>query len=133
VAGILDSNRKAFQDKELKNEYVYNEIRDKVAKGWSGAKGQLIPGIDNLDLISSDEHILGLLRDGIKYRDKPKARQSGNSIAALTNKRTNTQIPSGSESELSDLRKQARGGDKKAADNLLVAQLRNLRSARTNR
>jgi len=133
VAGILDSNRKSFQDKELKNEYVYNEIRDKVAKGWAGAKGQLIPGIDNLDLISSDEHILGLLRDGIKYRDKPKARQSGNSIAALTNKRTNTQIPAGSESEMSDLRNKARGGDKKAADNLLVAQLKNIRAARTSR
>ena len=107
--------------------------RDKVAKGWAGAKGQLIPGIDNLDLISSDEHILGLLRDGLKYRDRPKAKQSGNSIAALTSKRSNSQIPGGGESELADLRKQARGGDKKAADNLLMAQLTKIRSARAGR
>jgi hypothetical protein len=136
VSGILDSNRKSFQDKELKNEYVYNEVRDKVAKGWSGARGQLIPGIDNLDLISSDEHILGLLRDGLKYRDKPKSKQAGNSIAALTNKRSNSQIPGGNESDLADLRNKARGRGKEAtqaADNLLVAQLRNLRSARTSR
>lgn len=136
VSGILDSNRKNFQDKELKNEYVYNEVRDKVAKGWSGARGQLIPGIDNLDLISSDEHILGLLRDGLKYRDKPKSKQAGNSIAALTSKRSNSQIPGGNESDLADLRNKARGRGKEAtqaADNLLVAQLRNLRSARTSR
>lgn len=136
VQGILESNRKGFQDKELKNEYVYNEIRDKVARGWSGAKGQLIPGIDNLDLISSDEHILSLVRDGLKYRDKPKSRQAGNSIAALTNRRTNSQIPGGNESDLADLRNKARGRGKEAtqaADNLLVAQLRNLRSARTGR
>ena len=136
VQGILESNRKAFQDKELKNEYVYNEIRDKVARGWAGAKGQLIPGIDNLDLISSDEHILSLVRDGLKYRDKPKSRQAGNSIAALTNRRTNSQIPGGNESDLADLRNKARGRGKEAtqaADNLLVAQLRNLRSARTSR
>ena len=133
VTEVLDTNRKNFQDKELKNEYVYNEVRDKVAKGWAGAKGQLIPGIDNLDLISSDEHILGLLRDGLKYRDRPKAKQSGNSIAALTSKRSNSQIPGGNESELADLRKQARGGDKKAADNLLMAQLTKIRSARAGR
>jgi hypothetical protein len=136
VSGILESNRKAFQDKELKNEYVYNEVRDKVAKGWTGARGQLIPGIDNLDLISSDEHILGLLRDGLKYRDKPKSRQAGNSIAALTSKRSNSQIPGGNESDLADLRNKARGRGKEAtqaADNLLVAQLRSLRAARTSR
>lgn len=133
VQGILESNRKAFQDKELKNEFVYNEVREKVARGWTGAHGQLIPGIDNLDLISSDEHILGLLRDGLKYRDRPKSKQAGNSIAALTSRRSNSQIPSGSESDIADLRKQARGGDKKAADNLLVAQLRNLRAARASR
>ena len=40
VTEVLDTNRKNFQDKELKNEYVYNEVRDKVAKGWAGAKGQ---------------------------------------------------------------------------------------------
>jgi len=133
VSEILDNNRKNFQDKELRNEYVYKEIRDKVAKGWAGAEGQLVPGIRNLDLVTSDEHILSLIRDGFKYRDKPKAKQSGNSIAALTSRRSNSQIPSGGESELADLRKQARGGDKKAADNLLMAQLTKIRSARAGR
>ena len=133
VRQILDSGRKGFKDKELRNEYVYNEVREKVAKGWAGAKGQLVPGVDNIDLISADEHIVSLLRDGLKYRDRPRARQAGGSIAALTGKRSGTQIVDNGKDEMSSLREKARGGDKKAADNLLVAQLRNLRSARTSR
>ena len=70
VAEVLESSRKSFKDKELRNQYVYNEIREKVAKGWEGAKKQLVPGIDNIDLISSDEHLVSLLRDGLKYRDQ---------------------------------------------------------------
>jgi len=131
VRQILDSGRKGFKDKELRNEYVYNEIRDKVAKGWAGAKAQLVPGVDNIDLISADEHIVSLLRDGLKYRDRPKVRQAGGSIAALTTKRSGTQIVDNSRDEMSSLREKARGGDKKAADNLLVAQLRNMRAARS--
>lgn len=130
VQEYLDSNRKAFQDKELKNEYVYREIREKVAKGWAGAKNQLVPGVDNIDLISSDEHILSLLRDGLKYRDKPKARSAGSSIAALTSRRSGTQIPSSNQDEISSLRQKAQSGDKKAAHNLLVAQLQSLRAGR---
>lgn len=134
VAQILDSNRKNFKDKELKNNYVYNEIREKVAKEWPSAKGQLVPGVDNIDLISSDEHILGLLRDGLKYRDKPKTKQSGNSIAVLTQRKGSSSIAGGSKGEdLNNLREKARGGDKKAADNLLVAQLNALRAQRGNR
>ena len=130
VNEILENNRKNFADKELKNSYVYNEIREKVAKDWAGAKSQLVPGVDNIDLISSDEHILSLLRDGLKYRDRPKAKSSGASIAALTNTKARTAMPSGERDEINDLRKQARGGDKKAADNLLMAQLRNIRAGR---
>jgi hypothetical protein len=130
VNEILENNRKNFQDKELKNSYVYNEIRDKVSKDWAGAKSQLVPGVDNIDLISSDEHILSLIRDGLKYRDRPKAKSSGASIAALTNKKAGTAMPSGSKNEIEDLRSKARGGDKKAADNLLMAQLRNMRAGR---
>jgi hypothetical protein len=130
VNEILENNRKNFADKELKNSYVYNEIRDKVSKDWAGAKSQLVPGVDNIDLISSDEHILSLLRDGLKYRDRPKAKSSGASIAALTNRKASTALPSGERDEINDLRKQARGGDKKAADNLLMAQLRNIRAGR---
>lgn len=131
VKEVLENNRKNFKDKELRNEYVYNEIRENVAKGWEGATRQLVPGVNNIDLISSDEHLLGLIRDGLKYRNKPKAKAAGASIAALTSKRSGTQIPSGNQDEISSLRQKAQSGDKKAADNLLVAQLKAMRSARS--
>jgi len=130
VNEILENNRKNFADKELKNSYVYNEIREKVSKDWAGAKSQLVPGVDNIDLISSDEHILSLLRDGLKYRDRPKAKSAGGSIAALTNRKAGTAMPSGGKDEINTLREQAKGGDKKAADNLLMAQLRSIRAGR---
>ena len=129
VAEVLDSSRKSFKDKELRNQYVYNEIRDKVAKGWEGAKKQLVPGIDNIDLISSDEHLVSLLRDGLKYRDRPKAKSAGGSIAALTSKRTNSTIQP-QKDELSSLQDKARSGDRKAQDNLLVAKMNALRQQR---
>ena len=129
VTETLDRNRKAFQDKELRNSVIYDEVRDKIAKGWSGAKGQLVPGISNLDLISADEHILSLLRDGLKFRDRPKAKSAGGSIAALTGKRSSTTI-SGSKDEMSSLQEKARAGDKKAQDNLLVAKMKMMRAGR---
>jgi hypothetical protein len=134
VEQVLENSRKNFKDQELRNEYVYNEIRDKVAKGWDAAEGQMVPGIRNIDLISADEHIMSLLRDGMKYREKPKVKSSGSSIAALTNKRTssaNNQRPAGDDVE--QLRARAKSGDKKAGDNLLVAQLQKLRAARSGR
>lgn len=130
VKEILETNRKAFQDKELRNEYVYNEVREKVAKGWDGAKGQLVPGVDNIDLISSDEHILSLIRDGLKYRDRPKAKSAGNSIAALTQKRSNGTINSRPGNQMSDLQEKAKAGDRVAQDNLLVAKMNALRAQR---
>jgi hypothetical protein len=135
VSQILEGNRKAFQDKELRNEYVYNELRDKVSKQWKGANNELIPGVRNIDLISSDEHILGLIRDGLKYRDKPTARSAGASIAQLQNRKgTSSSGNRNSGEDLNQLREQAKSGDKrtreKAGDNLLVAQLNRLRSAR---
>jgi ribosomal protein S16 len=131
VQEVLTNNRKSFQDKELRNEYVYNEIREKVAKGWAGAEGQLVPGIKNIDLIASDEHLMSLVRDGLKYRDKPKAKSAGSSIAALTSKRTGAPLANSSAGdEISNLRKQARAGDQKAADNLLVAQMKAIRAGR---
>jgi hypothetical protein len=129
VTETLDRNRKAFQDKELRNSVIYDEVRDKIAKGWSGAKGQLVPGISNLDLISADEHILSLLRDGLKFRDRPKAKSAGGSIAALTGKRSSTTI-GGSQDEMSSLQEKARAGDKKAQDNLLVAKMKMMRAGR---
>ena len=132
VAETLDSNRKAFQDKELRNAAIYEEVRNKIAKDWTGAEGQLVPGIKNLDLISADEHILSLLRDGLKYRDRPRAKSAGGSIAALTNRQGSTKISSGKD-ELTQLQEKARSGDKVAQDNLLVAKMRALRATRGGR
>lgn len=131
VSEVLDTNRKAFKDKELKNEYVYNEIRDKVSKNWAAAKSQLVPGVDNIDLISSDEHILSLIRDGLKYREKPSTKSAGSSIAALTNKRSGiANARTQGQANLQDLQERAKGGDKKAQDNLLVAKLNALKQRR---
>ena len=133
VQEVLENNRKNFQDKELRNSYVYNEIRDKVGKGWEGAKRQLVPGVDNIDLISSDEHLLALVRDGLKYRDRPKGKSAGGSIAALTNRKAGTAMPSGNSDNESNLREKAKGRGKEAtqaADNLLVARLQSLRATR---
>ena len=129
VTEILDTNRKAFQDKELRNSAIYDEVREKIAKGWAGAKGQLVPGITNLDLISADEHVLSLLRDGLKYRDKPKAKSSGSSIAALTTRSSGARIHSGKD-ELTSLQEKAKAGDRKAADNLLLAKMNAMRGRR---
>jgi hypothetical protein len=129
VAEVLETNRKAFKDKELRNQYVYNEIVEKVSKDWAGAQGQLVPGIKNIDLIASDEHLMSLLRDGLKFRDKPKAKSAGSSIAALTSRKGGS-LPGGQGDEISSLRQKAREGDKKAQDNLLVAQLKQLKAQR---
>ncbi|CAB4127659.1 hypothetical protein UFOVP94_42 [uncultured Caudovirales phage] len=129
VNEVLENNRKSFTDKELKNEYVYKEIRDKVSKNWAAAKSQLVPGIDNIDLISSDEHILSLVRDGLKYREKPTSKSAGSSIAALTQKRSSIGKSQGS-ANLEQLQQAAKGGDRKAQDNLLVAKLNAMRGRR---
>lgn len=131
VQSVLDSNRKAFKDKELKNEYVYKEIREKITKDWPAAKEQLVPGVENIDLIVSDEYVLGLIRDGFKFRDKPQSRAAGASIAQLQNRKGSPATGRGDGEDISKLREQAKGGDKKAADNLLVAQLQRLRTARS--
>ena len=137
VAEVLDNNRRQFKDKDLKNEYVYNELREKVAKGWTGANGQIVPGIKNIDLISSDEHILGLIRDGLKFRDKPRTQNAGASIAALTKRGgSNTGNNRSSSEDITKLREVAKKGGKegiRAADNLLVMQLSKLRAQRGGR
>jgi ribosomal protein S16 len=131
VREVLDSNRKAFQDKELRNTAIYEEVRNKVAKGWSAAQNQLVPGVNNIDLVTSDEHILSLIRDGLKYRDRPKAKSAGSSIAAITTRKTAGSItPGRQQNEVESLREKAKRGDMKAADNLLVAQMSALRAKR---
>ena len=135
VTERLDQARKGFTDKELKNEYVYNEIRDKVGKLWPQANLELIPGVKNIDLISSDENLLSLVRDGLRYRNKPSVKSAGSSMAALTQKRGSTTQRGGSD-DLSKLREQAKKGGKEgiqAADNLLTQRLTQIRSARGGR
>jgi len=128
----LEQARKGFTDKELKNEYVYNEVREKVSKLWPQAKQEIIPGVQNIDLISSDENLLSLVRDGLRYRDKPTTKSAGSSMAALTQKRGSTAQKGGSD-DLSKLREQAKSGDKKAADNLLMQRMSQIRSGRGGR
>jgi len=133
VAEVLDRNRKAFTDRELKNEYVYNELREKITKIWPEAQGEIMPGIKNLDLISSDEKLLALVRDGLKFRDRSTTKQAGTSVAALTGRKTSTPNTRSQEDNINNLREKAKGGDKKAADNLLMQQLSKIRSARQGR
>ena len=133
VAERLEQNRQQFQDKELKNQFVYNELRERVAKIWPDARQELIPGIANIDLISSDEALLSLVRDGLKFRNASKPRSAGASIAQLTSRRgSSTQRTSG-DGELNKLREAAKTGDKKAGDNLLVQRLAQIRGARGGR
>lgn len=132
VVQRLEESRRAFVDKELKNEYVFNEVREKLSKVWKEAKGEIIPGIQNIDIVSSDEALLSLVRDGLRYRDKPNTKSSGASIAALTN-RKGSSTQKGNGDDITKLREQAKSGDKKAGDNLLVAQLQRLRQARGGR
>lgn len=133
IVDVLENNRKNFRDRELKNEYVYNEIREKISRDWTAAREQLVPGVDNIDLISADEHILSLVRDGLKYRDRPQAKSAGASIAALTNRRGASSGSGSRDTEISQLRDKAKGRGREAtqaADNLLVARLNQMRSAR---
>jgi hypothetical protein len=131
VAQILDESRKSFVDKELKNEYVFNEIRTKLSKEWREAEGEIIPGVKNIDIVSSDEGLLSLIRDGLRYRNKPQAKSAGASIATLTQRKGSSTQKGGD--DITKLREQANKGDKKAADNLLVAQLQRIRASRGSR
>jgi hypothetical protein len=132
VSEVLDNNRKQFTDKELRNEFVYNELRDKVARIWPQAREEIIPGVPNIDLISSDENLLSLIRDGLKYRSKPNTRQAGSSIAQLTQRRGSS-TDNRSNSGIEKLREAAKAGDKKAGDNLLMQRLSQIRGTRGGR
>ena len=133
VTQQLEISRKGFTDKELKNEYVYNEVRDKIAKIWPQAKTEIIPGVSNIDLLSSDESLLSLVRDGLRYRDKPTTKSAGSSMAALTQRKGSSSSNRGATDNIEKLREQAKSGDKNAGDNLLVAQLNRLRANRGGR
>lgn len=131
VSERLQHARKNFTDKELKNEYVYNEVREKLSKVWNQASAEIVPGVPNIDLISSDETLLSLVRDGLRYRSKPTTKAAGQGMAQLTNRKGST--TSRGSDDLGKLREQANKGDKKAADNLLVQRLQSIRASRNGR
>ena len=130
VGEALTQARKQFQDKELRNEYVYNELREKIVKAYPGAKREVVPGVPNIDLIAGDEALLSLVRDGLKYRDKPSTKSAGASMAQLTNRKGSTNTQKSQGDDLNKLREQAKAGDKKAGDNLLMQRLQSIRGGR---
>ena len=117
----MDAARQAFSDKELANKANFTELRDKLAKEWKGAQGSFIPGVQNLDLVSSDEYLLGLIRDGMKFREGPKVRNVGGSLAASG--KIVAKAKTTPEDKTTELQKKAQAGDKNAARDLLATML----------
>ena len=130
IGEALVTARKNFQDKELKNEYVYNELREKIEKAYPGARREVVPGVPNIDLIAGDEALLSLVRDGLRYRDKPSTKTAGASMAQLTQRKGSSNTSKGSNDNIEKLREQAKAGDKKAGDNLLMQRLQSIRGGR---
>jgi hypothetical protein len=125
----LEQARQSFSDKELANKANFNELRDKLAKDWKGAEVSYIPGVKNIDLLSSDEHILGLIRDGMKFREGPKVKNAGGSLAAsnkpVARAKTSPTPPT------QQLQERAAKGDKNAARDLLATMLQSNRNRRS--
>ena len=117
----LETARQSFSDKELANKANFNELRDKLAKDWKGAEGSYIPGVKNIDLVSSDEHLLSLIRDGMKFREGPKVRNVGGSLAAAS--KPMARAKTSPENKADELQKKANSGDKGAARDLLATML----------
>jgi hypothetical protein len=80
-----------------------------------------VPGVPNIDLVSSDEYLLGLIRDGMKFRDGPKVKNAGNSLAAAS--RPAARAKTSPEDQTAELQKKANAGDKKSAEALLATIL----------
>jgi len=129
VQETLDKARQSFQDKELSNKAVFSELREKLSKEWKGAESSYIPGVKNLDLVSSDEYILGLIRDGMKFRDGPKVvKNAGGSLAAAG--KPVARAKTTPEDKTSELQRKADSGDKNAARDLLATMLASNRRRR---
>lgn len=121
VQDTLEKARQSFTDKELSNKAVFSEIREKLGKDWKGANGSFVPGVPNIDLVSSDEFLLSLLRDGMKFREGPKIKNAGGSLAAAS--RPVAKAKTAPDNEIEKLQKQAKSGDKSAARDLLATML----------
>lgn len=117
----LERSRQSFTDKELANKVVFTEIRDKLSRDWKGANGSFVPGVKNIDLLSSDEHIFGLIRDGMKFREGPKVKNAGGSLAAANRPVAKAKTTPSNKSE--ELQKKAAQGDKGAQRDLLATML----------
>jgi hypothetical protein len=117
----LEKARQSFSDAELKNKATYSELRDRLSKDWKGAEGSFVAGVKNLDLVSSDEFLFGLIRDGMKFRDGPKVKNAGNSLAAAS--RPATRAKTSPEDKTVELQKKAQAGDKKSAEALLMSYM----------
>jgi hypothetical protein len=121
VQESLEKARQSFTDKELSNKAVFSEIREKLGKDWKGANSSFVPGVPNIDLVSSDEFLLGLIRDGMKFREGPKVKNAGGSLAAAS--RPVAKAKTAPDNEIEKLQKQAKSGDKNAARDLLATML----------
>jgi hypothetical protein len=117
----LEKARQSFTDKELSNKATFTDLRDKLSKEWKGANGAFVPGVPNIDLVSSDEYLLGLIRDGMKFREGPKVRNAGGSLAAVN--RPAAKAKTSPDDKTSELQKKAQAGDKNAARDLLATML----------
>jgi len=128
VKSSLDKARQSFSDRELANKANFEELREKLSKDWKSANATLVPGVANIDLISSDEHLLGLIRDGMKFREKPVVRNVGGSIAASV--KTGAKAKTSPSSETEKLQQASNRGDKNATRQLLATMLATNKSRR---
>jgi hypothetical protein len=117
----LEQSRQSFKDKELSNKAVFTELREKLSKDWNGANGSFVPGVQNIDLVSSDEYLLGLIRDGMKFREGPKVKNAGGSLAAAS--KPMARGKTAPEDKTVELQRKAQSGDKGAARDLLATML----------
>ena len=117
----LEQARQSFTDKELANKAVFTELREKLSKDWKGANGSFVPGVPNIDLVSSDEYLLGLVRDGMKFREGPKVKNAGGSLAAAS--KPMARGKTAPEDKSVELQRKAQSGDKGAARDLLATML----------
>lgn len=122
VQQSLEQARQSFKDKELSNKANFNELREKLEKDWVNAKNSFVPGVPNIDLVSSDEHLMSLIRDGLKFREGPKVvKNAGGSLAATT--KAVSKAKTAPKDEASELQERAAKGDKNATRDLLAQQL----------
>ena len=117
----LEQARQSFTDKELANKATFTELRDKLSKDWKGANGTFVPGVPNIDLVSSDEYLMGLVRDGMKFREGPKVKNAGGSLAAAS--KPMARGKTAPEDKSVELQRKAQSGDKGAARDLLATML----------